>query len=424
MVEGLEGKRWLAGRVADIASLKAGRHAVLRISADGRKYLLPLSKCGCPPGHGVRFRGEELCEAEFCREFLEDVASGRVPGIRVVGSIPLPLRFLGVLREDSTHPLALYWAGGQRVVVKGYREETKHNYEPFFYYYLRGKGLTPPFKAYYEWRGSPLGLITGYLEGEDGGLKFYRSLLNSLKSGEAEAPEEEACRVARVLAGFHVAMLGCAEGWCGTAIVDAGDVESWRRRIRFYYGRIHSPILKERVEAAARGMEKYLGSLKARIHQDFHLSQLMRVGGEYFILDFEGEPGRPEAWRGELEPPLRDFASLLRSISYISFFAVKEAGSLSMEEAAETLFTDSNEMSVVRTWGRSVARILAECYLERLEELGGGGAAMSLENAEELLEIVEPWYVERGLYEAYYEAMYRKKNVVAAVSTLAAHVPL
>jgi maltokinase len=51
------------------------------------------------------------------------------------------------------------------------------------------------------------------------------------------------------------------------------------------------------------------------IHGDLHLGQWLRTaGGEWFALDFEGEPGRtpdPDA-----DSPLEDVASMLRSLAY------------------------------------------------------------------------------------------------------------
>ncbi|WP_026531248.1 1,4-alpha-glucan branching protein GlgB [Haematomicrobium sanguinis] len=56
------------------------------------------------------------------------------------------------------------------------------------------------------------------------------------------------------------------------------------------------------------------------IHGDFHLGQLLFEGaGNWFILDFEGEPLREHSDRGQQDIPARDVAGMLRSFDYASW---------------------------------------------------------------------------------------------------------
>ena len=69
-------------------------------------------------------------------------------------------------------------------------------------------------------------------------------------------------------------------------------------------------------DALAKCMRSGEGSVVCRIHGDFHLGQILVATGDAYIIDFEGEPGRPLAERRAKMSPLLDVAGFLRSLDY------------------------------------------------------------------------------------------------------------
>jgi maltose alpha-D-glucosyltransferase/alpha-amylase len=58
---------------------------------------------------------------------------------------------------------------------------------------------------------------------------------------------------------------------------------------------------------------------KIRIHGDYHLGQVLWAEGDFYLLDFEGEPARPIEQRRQKQSPMKDVAGMLRSYSYAAF---------------------------------------------------------------------------------------------------------
>lgn len=62
--------------------------------------------------------------------------------------------------------------------------------------------------------------------------------------------------------------------------------------------------------------------VRIRVHGDYHLGQVLCRGDDFTILDFEGEPIRPLAWRRQTHTAWRDVVGMLRSYDYAASAAL------------------------------------------------------------------------------------------------------
>ncbi len=65
--------------------------------------------------------------------------------------------------------------------------------------------------------------------------------------------------------------------------------------------------------------------LVMRIHADLHLGQVLVSDDGYRVIDFEGEPLRSVEDRRRLDSPLRDVASMLRSLDHVARSGLRRA---------------------------------------------------------------------------------------------------
>ena len=97
---------------------------------------------------------------------------------------------------------------------------------------------------------------------------------------------------------------------------------------------------------------KKLDAMRIRCHGDLHLGQLLHTGGDFVLIDFEGEPTRTLAERRFKRSPLRDVAGMLRSFHYAAVATLRE-GQGRPEDAA-----------VLRPWGEAWVAWASTVFLE------------------------------------------------------------
>lgn len=102
-----------------------------------------------------------------------------------------------------------------------------------------------------------------------------------------------------------------------------------------------------------------LKSLRTRIHGDFHLGQVLYTGGDFVIIDFEGEPESSIAERKIKHSPLKDVAGMIRSFHY--------AVSAKLFFSAETSEMDREKLQkAADRWFYLIRETFTETYLKEL----------------------------------------------------------
>ncbi|MGB3774301.1 MAG: phosphotransferase [Leeuwenhoekiella sp.] len=68
--------------------------------------------------------------------------------------------------------------------------------------------------------------------------------------------------------------------------------------------------------------EDKLKSERLRIHGDYHLGQVLVDNGDFYIIDFEGEPESTIRDRKVKQPPIKDIAGMFRSFHYAIYATI------------------------------------------------------------------------------------------------------
>jgi maltose alpha-D-glucosyltransferase/alpha-amylase len=161
------------------------------------------------------------------------------------------------------------------------------------------------------------------------------------------------------------------------------------------YGRV------DRLARAARG------TLKTRIHGDFHLGQVLVAGDDVFLIDFEGEPARPIDERRAKSSPVRDVAGMLRSFDYARAVAASGRTALTPKEG-------ERRAPMLERFHSAVSSAFLAGY-------GQGQAAAPRQWADETAfpALLDLFLVQKAAYEVCYEAANRAAWIVVPLRGLA-----
>ncbi len=163
-------------------------------------------------------------------------------------------------------------------------------------------------------------------------------------------------------------------------------------------------LLSRRRELLARARSlaaSHAAGKKFRIHGDYHLGQTLRIasdatptGGDFVMLDFEGEPARTLAERRRKQSPLKDVAGMVRSFSYAAFSALDRFRSAHPDREGAA----ANLLHWSRAWESAAVAAFLQAY--RTAMAAQPELIPPLERAQDLL---RAYLFEKGMYEVLYE---------------------
>jgi maltose alpha-D-glucosyltransferase / alpha-amylase len=144
--------------------------------------------------------------------------------------------------------------------------------------------------------------------------------------------------------------------------------------------------IRELAEAGA-------GTLRTRLHGDFHLGQILVAGDDAILIDFEGEPSKPLAERRGKGSPLRDVAGLLRSFDYA-------AATIAREPAPAGLPTVDRRDELL---GHFVT-VASASFLEGYRKAQAAAEHKWVPSIRSAKGLIELFLIEKAAYEIGYEA--------------------
>jgi maltose alpha-D-glucosyltransferase/alpha-amylase len=129
-----------------------------------------------------------------------------------------------------------------------------------------------------------------------------------------------------------------------------------------------------------------VGTMRTRVHGDYHLGQVLKTGDDFVIIDFEGEPSRSMAERREMHSPLKDVAGMLRSIDYAVATARQSA--------------DGGRSDDLSSWKGRATLAFLDSYRSAVTSAPEALLPSDLDRFNRALDV---YMIEKALYEVRYE---------------------
>lgn len=293
---------------------------------------------------------DALSDPEVTAELIDSIRNAAVirkddaviEFVPIGGPDAVPVPPTGALRaigEGHSNSSAVY---GEELVLKVYRLlSAGDNPEVELLQFLSRHGFanTPELLGSYEHSGrlidSTLGILTRFVPAECDGWTFALSSL----AGDPAQFLDALGRLGEVVGSMHVVLasdssdpaFAAEEPSSESYTLLAATLDEEIEAVFAYLpgDEALAPIAGrgEEVRERVRRLSRMSQSGRViRHHGNLHLGDLLWTGSDWLVLDFEGAPERSFAERRRKHSPLRDVASLLRSIAYAASATVLSGG--------------------------------------------------------------------------------------------------
>jgi maltokinase len=249
--------------------------------------------------------------------------------------------------------------------------------------------------------------LAGGTEGWALALTSIRDLYNSAILGPADAGGDfaaEASRLGRMTAEMHEALV---EGFGFASPQESRGL--WRSLVESLPERLRgaSEAAERDLRAAAEPLLARLSQVEdpgkfVRVHGDYHLGQVMRTDLGWYVLDFEGEPGRDLSERTGYSSPFKDVSSMLRSLHYTTRHVLRERPQSESERLE----------SLALAWETHNRQAFLDGYRET------PGVERLLPPAEAAPAVLIAYELDKALYELDYERAHRPDWVFIPLDAL------
>ncbi len=133
------------------------------------------------------------------------------------------------------------------------------------------------------------------------------------------------------------------------------------------------------------------GGMRARVHGDYHLGQVLRAKSDFVILDFEGEPAKSLAERRAKQSPLKDVAGMLRSFSYAAFASLSRFTTRRPQDAEK-----------LEPWTHLWEKAVVAEFLRAYRQAVAGSPILPAE-PKDFQSLLQAFVLDKALYELVYE---------------------
>ena len=231
-----------------------------------------------------------------------------------------------------------------------------------------------------------LGILMEAVDNYGTGWERWSRLLKKTSSGNEGQLYHEADLLGANLGLLHRDLATIAKvngGYFRLSHSDlTGRIEQLRKEIREGpTGIIERDLILHKLTDLQKRLSRGDLGAKFRIHGDLHLEQIIKTADGWKILDFEGEPLKSIPERENCDSPLKDLASMLRSISYRL-----NDRELNQKEV---------ELKICSCVSEGYLRSCREVNADFLPDWEGFRCLLSL------------FQIERAVYECFYESKYR-----------------